>query len=144
MVASVLVKFKLKEGAILPLRALDGDSGRDLFSNKEVTLQPNERKKIPTGVSVELPKGWEYQVRPKSGMSLSGLDTKLGTIDSNYRGEISVIIQNSTKEPLTIKRGQKCGQLVLQRVEVDEEIEVVEELSESNRGEGGFGHTGEF
>lgn len=135
---------KLHPDAIVPQYAHEGDSGADLFSTIDYTLQPMERKAIPTGLSAEIPKGFELQVRPKSGLALKNGITVLntpGTIDYGYRGEIHAILINLGSEPYPIKAGQKIAQLVAAPVAYAK-FEVVEELSETSRGEGGFGSTG--
>jgi dUTP pyrophosphatase len=135
---------KLHPDAIVPQYAHEGDSGADLFSTIDYVLQPMERKAIPTGVSAEIPKGFELQVRPKSGLALKNGITVLntpGTIDFGYRGEIHAILINLGSEPYSIKIGQKVAQLVAAPVAYAR-FEVVEELSETSRGDGGFGSTG--
>lgn len=141
--------FKLKrltETAKLPERAHVTDSGFDLFSDEDTfTLGPNCRHYcVRTGVAIALPYGYEAQVRPKSGLALNQGLTVLntpGTIDLNYRGEIGVIIYNTSKNPVVIERGQKIAQLVIAPVSYMK-YEVVDELDETDRGEGGFGSTG--
>jgi len=135
---------KLHPNAFVPQYAHEGDSGADLFSTIDYTLQPMERKAVPTGLSAEIPKGFELQVRPKSGLALKHGITVLntpGTIDFGYRGEIHAILINLGSEPYVIKAGQKVAQLVAAPVAYAK-FEVVEELSETSRGEGGFGSTG--
>ena len=135
---------KLHPDAVVPQYAHEGDSGADLFSTIDSTLQPMERKAIPTGLSAEIPKGFELQVRPKSGLALKNGITVLntpGTIDFGYRGQIHAILINLGSEPYVIKAGQKIAQLVAAPVAYAK-FEVVEELSETSRGEGGFGSTG--
>lgn len=109
-----------------------------------VTLAPLERKLIPTGLYLELPAGYEAQIRPRSGMALKRGLTVLntpGTIDADYRGEVGVILINLSGEPQTIEPGERICQMVIARHE-QPEIEEVEVLSETERGEGGFGHSG--
>lgn len=135
---------KLHPDAIVPQYAHEGDSGADLFSTIDYILQPMERKAVPTGLSAEIPKGFELQVRPKSGLALKNGITVLntpGTIDFGYRGEIHAILINLGSEPYSIKVGQKVAQLVAAPVAFAK-FEVVEELSETKRGAGGFGSTG--
>ncbi len=140
-----IVKIKkLHATAQVPQYAHEGDSGADLFSLIDYQLQPMERSAIPTGLSAEVPKGFELQVRPKSGLALNGGITVLntpGTIDFGYRGEIKVILINLSSEIYHIKTGQKIAQLVVAPVAYAE-FKLVEELSETTRGEGGFGSTG--
>ncbi|MFQ6114379.1 MAG: dUTP diphosphatase [bacterium] len=140
-----IVRIKLLNSkARLPKYVHKGDSGADLFSTIDCTLQPMERKAIPTGLTAEVPKGFELQVRPKSGLALHSGITVLntpGTIDYGYRGEIKVILINLNTEPYHIRAGQKIAQLVVAPVACAE-FKVVEQLSETKRGEGGFGSTG--
>ena len=130
----------------LPKYALDGDSGMDLRSDEDdiVIIKPGGRTLIKTGLFVQLPDGYEFQIRPKSGMAMKYGITVLntpGTIDANYRGEIGVILHNASDRDYAISPGDKVAQMVLQKVPKIEWIEV-EELSKTNRGDGGYGHTG--
>ena len=109
-----------------------------------MVLAPGERALVPTGLAVEIPAGWEGQVRPRSGLAARhglGLVNSPGTIDSDYRGEIKVILIHLGQEPFTLKRGERMAQLVLQRVERVEWQEA-RDLADSERGEGGFGSSG--
>ena len=109
-----------------------------------VTLQPLERKLFPTGLFMELPAGYEAQVRPRSGLAMKHGITVLntpGTIDADYRGEVGVILVNLSNEAFTIEPGERIAQLVIARHEQPEVVEV-KELSETERGAGGFGHSG--
>ncbi len=121
-----------------------GDAGMDLYSATEYTLQPGERKLIPTGLKIAVPYGFEVQVRPRSGLALkhgiSVINTP-GTIDHQYRGEMAVILINHGKESFEIKRGERIAQMVLNKVEFMH-LEEVEALVETDRGAGGFGSTG--
>ena len=110
----------------------------------EVTLRPGEIRLISTGLSVSIPKGYEAQIRPRSGLALKHGITLVntpGTIDSDYRGVISLIMTNLSREPYTIKRGARLAQMVVQEI-IRAEIEEVEDLSSTARAHGGFGHTG--
>ena len=140
------VKVKLKEGAKLPLYATDGAVGADLYAYLEspITLNPGERYAVPTGVFIELPPGYEAQIRPRSGLAAKFGITLLnapGTIDWDYRGEIKVILINLGKEPFTIEPFMRIAQMVIAPV-VRASFTVVDELDETKRGEGGFGHSG--
>lgn len=141
----LLVKIKrIHMDAHMPKYEHPGDSGVDLYSIIDCVLQPFERKAIPTGLCAEVPSSFELQIRPKSGLALSSGITVLntpGTVDSGYRGEIKVILINLGAEPHYIRKGQKIAQLVVAPVIYADFVEV-EELSESQRGSGGFGSTG--
>lgn len=130
----------------LPLYSTNQSSGLDLRANilEKTTLVPFERKLIPTGLSIAIPQGYEAQVRPRSGLSIKNGITVLnspGTIDSDYRGDIGVILINLSKESYTIAPGDRVAQLVFSKYE---KIEwgIVLELPDSNRGKSGFGSTG--
>ncbi len=130
----------------LPFYATPQAAGMDLKANIDSvwTLQPMERKLIPTGLKIQLPEGCEAQVRPRSGLALKHGITVLnapGTIDADYRGEIGVILINLGQEPFEIQPGERIAQLVIARYEKAEWKEV-ELLNETNRGAGGFGSTG--
>ena len=144
----MIVKFKLTENYFkVPEKATDGASGHDLYAalppGRGYRIYPGERRLVPTGVCLQIPRGWEAQVRPRSGLALKKGITVLnspGTIDSDYRGEIGVVIINHGDEPFDIERGDRIGQLVFQQV--TDVIFVNEELfDETERGEGGFGST---
>ncbi|RMD45881.1 dUTP diphosphatase [Candidatus Pacearchaeota archaeon] len=141
---AILKVKKLFEDAVVPSYAHDGDSGLDLFSYGDYVIGPGERKLISTGVAFEIQRGYEVQIRPRSGLAYKRGVTVLnspGTIDSGYRGEIKVILINHGEEDFYVRRGDKIAQAVLAKVE-RAEIEVVSELEDSVRGEGGFGSTG--
>lgn len=130
----------------LPQYATPHSAGMDLRANLEepITLWPMERKLIPTGLRMALPPGYEAQVRPRSGLALKHGVTVLntpGTIDADYRGEIGIILVNLSQEPFVINDGERIAQMVIARHE-QPELEAVEVLDETERGEGGFGHTG--
>lgn len=130
----------------IPAYATELSAGVDLRASLEapVTLNPMQRKLVPTGLFIELPAGYEAQIRPRSGLALKKGITVLntpGTIDADYRGEICVILINLGEEPFVIENGERICQMVIAKHEVAEFIEV-EELSDTERGAGGFGHTG--
>jgi dUTP pyrophosphatase len=141
---TVDIKFqKLHPDAQVPSYAHIGDAGADVYSVTEVILQPQHRAAIPTGLAVDIPIGYEIQVRPKSGLALKYGITVLnspGTVDAGYRGEIQVIVVNLGTEAYTFTKGQKIAQLVLKPVLQAQYIEG--ELGTSDRGIGGFGSTG--
>ncbi len=130
----------------LPAYATVGSSGLDVRANidQPITLQSLERTLVPTGLFVEIPLGYEIQVRPRSGLAvkqgLTCLNTP-GTIDADYRGEIKVILINLSQESQIIQPGDRIAQLVLQAIELIE-WKTVDQLNETDRGSGGFGHTG--
>ena len=136
---------RLREEASLP-RYTHGpseDAGLDLCAVEDTMLPPGAPKLVPTGIAIELPPGYEAQIRPRSGLALKHGLTMInspGTIDSDYRGEIQVIAINLGTEPLVIQRGQRIAQMVVQRV-VRAQWREVDELPVSARHDGGFGHT---
>jgi dUTP pyrophosphatase len=136
---------RLDSGLPLPTYAHDGDAGLDLFSTDDVTLAPGERALIGTGIAVAIPSGYAGFVQPRSGLALrNGLTfvNSPGLIDSHYRGEIMLIaINHDTDTPVNVNRGDKIAQLVIQRVE-RVELDEVDTLDSTVRGEGGFGSTG--
>ena len=151
MTNSVPLKIRLLDhakGLEVPKYQSAAASGMDLVAaideNKPVVLQPGERQLIPTGLTMELPKGMEAQVRPRSGLALKNGITVLnspGTIDADYRGEVSVVLINHGSEEFEIIRGSRIAQLVIAPV-VQLEVLEVDELSATMRGSGGYGSTG--
>jgi dUTP pyrophosphatase len=132
--------------APVPQYMTAGASGMDLFASLEgeITLEPGERKLIPTGIAVAIPKGFEGQIRPRSGLAIQkgvGIVNGPGTIDSDYRGEIGILLINFGKEPFTIRDGERVAQMVVSQVYRATLIEV-DDLPETSRQGGGFGHTG--
>ena len=130
----------------VPQYMTPGASGMDLFASleREVTLEPGERRLIPTGISVAIPEGFEGQIRPRSGLAVQkgiGIVNGPGTIDSDYRGEIGVLLINFGKEPFTIRDGERVAQMVISQV-FRATLEELEELPATPRQGGGFGHTG--
>jgi dUTP pyrophosphatase len=130
----------------LPAYATEGSSGMDLraFLTMPLTIQPLERRLVPTGLFLEIPAGFEAQVRPRSGLAVNYGVTVLntpGTIDSDYRGEVKVILVNLSAQPVTIHDGDRIAQIVFQRVEHALLVQA-EFLANTERGIGGFGHTG--
>lgn len=143
---SIDVKIINKSSNPLPVYQTTGSSGMDIraFIEEPKTLRPLERAIIPTGIFIELPEGFEMQVRPRSGLALKQGITCLnspGTIDADYRGEIKIILINLSEESQVIQPGDRIAQLVLQEVEKCRWVESVE-LETSERNAGGFGHTG--
>lgn len=136
---------RLSPDAVVPIQAHDYDAGFDLCATgAAITIEPFGRAAVPTGLAFEIPRGYEMQVRPRSGLALKKGLTVLnspGTIDAGYRGEVKVILHNTSKEPVTIAQGDRIAQAVVARVESVTWTEVAE-LSDSSRGSGGFGSTG--
>jgi len=140
------VKVINRSNHSLPEYKTQGAAGVDLCANIEqpITLSSLERVLIPTGLFLEIPNGYEAQVRPRSGLAFKkgiGVVNSPGTIDSDYRGEIKVILVNLSNEPVEINDGERIAQMVFAKHETASWVEV-EELDESSRGAGGFGHTG--
>lgn len=139
------VKFqKLNVDATVPQYAHDDDSGMDLCSCIDCTILPSERRLIPTGLSMQLPRNVEAQIRPRSGLALKHGITVLntpGTIDAGYRGEIGVILINLSADPYIVKKGDRIAQLVFQKI-VRVVLRPSLELRETERGKKGYGSTG--
>ena len=139
-------KIVNSSGNPLPGYSTPSSAGMDLRANLEtaLTLKPLERKLIPTGLFIELPEGFEAQIRPRSGLALkkgiSVLNTP-GTIDADYRGEIGIILVNLSDETFVVEHGERICQMVINKVE-SIQWNQVESLDDSERGDGGFGHTG--
>jgi len=130
----------------LPVYATTGSSGMDIRANLEspIQLKPLQRALVPTGLFLEIPHGYEAQIRPRSGLAIKQGITCLntpGTIDADYRGELKVILINLSDQEQSITNGDRIAQLVFQQVE-KVSLEVVDVLNETERGNGGFGHTG--
>lgn len=130
----------------LPKYETEGSSGMDLRANVEETivLKPLERYLVPTGISLEIPRGFEAQVRARSGLAIKhgiSLVNGIGTIDSDYRGEIKVILINLGNEDFAINKGDRIAQMIFAKVEMAE-VREVKVIESSERGSGGFGHTG--
>jgi len=146
---SVKIYLKKKKGCEdlpVPAYATSGSSGMDLYADVdgEAILLPGDIKLISSGIYVSIPEGYEAEIRPRSGLALKhgiGLVNAPGTIDSDYRGLLSIIMINHGKRPFTIKRGDRIAQMVIKEV-TRARIEVKSELDETGRAAGGFGHTG--
>lgn len=142
----MIVKIINKSHHPLPQYATPQSAGMDLRANLEepVTLAPLERKLIPTGLYMALPAGYEAQVRPRSGLAIKKGITVLnspGTVDADYRGEVCVILVNLSNEPFVVEDGERIAQMVIAKHEQPELVEV-DTLDETERGAGGFGHSG--
>ena len=146
---TIKLKIRRKDGCQdipLPRYMSEGAAGMDVCAacDKEVCVRPGDIRLIPTGVYLAIPRGYEVQVRPRSGLALKhGLTivNAPGTIDSDYRGEVCIIVGNIGRDDFTVTRGMRIAQLVVAKVS-QADIEVVEELDQTSRGHGGFGHTG--
>lgn len=144
------VKFKLEPGAVAPIKATDGSVGYDLFVYGSHCIYPG-RNAVRTGLSIQLPEGFEATVRPRSGCSLKGIpdecnlrhnaDALLGTIDTDYRGEVKLIVNNHEDVEFFLENGQRIAQLVISPVFTGV-AEVVDELDDTERGDNGFNSTG--
>ena len=146
MIDKVEVKIVNKSPNALPAYSTEQSAGMDLraWLSEPVVLQPMERALIPTGIYIELPQGYECQIRPRSGLALKRGLTVLnspGTIDADYRGEVCVILANLSNEPQAIENGERVCQMVVARHSTVQWVQV-EELGATERGAGGFGHTG--
>ncbi len=145
MAKNLSVKIKqLHENAIIPKYQTTGSAGMDLHSVEDMELWVGETKAIPTGIAISVPDGHEAQIRPRSGLAVNRQVTVLnspGTIDSDYTGEIKVILINHSDEIFRIKRGDRIAQIVFAPVS-RARLEVVSELENTDRGSGGFGSTG--
>ena len=136
----------LQEDKQLPLPKYqhEGDAGMDIYSAEDYILKPGERKVFSTGIRLAIPKGYEVQIRPRSGLAIKHGITVLntpGTIDHQYRGIVGVVLMNHGDESFEVKKRERIAQMVLNKFE-NFEFDEVEELSETERGEGGFGSTG--
>lgn len=136
---------RLDAHARLPEYAHPGDAGLDLFAIESHSLKPGEAQLVKTGIALELPDGYEAQVRPRSGLALKHSITVLnspGTVDAGYRGEVGVVLINHGRETFEVTFGMKIAQMVINQI-VQADILEVDALSESARGEGGYGSTGQ-
>ena len=143
---SITIKAVNKGHQQLPAYATEQSAGMDLRANLDVpiVINPMERKLVPTGLHIALPSGCEAQIRPRSGLALKHGITVLnspGTIDADYRGEVMVLLVNLSSEPFTVNDGERIAQMVIARYE-KVGFEPVDALDDTERGEGGYGHTG--
>lgn len=137
------VKIKLLENGLMPKIQRAGDACFDCYAVAEpvINLAPEERTLIGLGFCLELPDNYEAVIRPRSGLSKKGIDCAIGTIDSNYRGELKACVINNSKSPFCVKTGDRICQLAIRKTETVD-FSVCDDLSESNRGEKGFGSSG--
>ncbi len=143
---SIQINIKNSSTNPLPAYATEGSSGLDVRANieKAITIKPLERVLVPTGLFIEIPNGYEAQMRPRSGLAIKNGITCLnspGTIDADYRGELKVILINLSNEAQTIEHGDRIAQLIFAKVE-KATLNLVQQLNDTLRGDGGFGHTG--
>jgi len=133
---------KINEDAKIPEYAHSDDAGMDLFAAQDTTVPKNGHVMVPTGLAFEIPAGYVGLIWPKSGLAVNhGIVTLAGVLDSGYRGELAVVIASTKDEEYTFKKGEKVAQMLIQKVD-QSAIRIVSELSETTRGEGGFGSTG--
>ena len=142
----VQIKVVNKGNQPLPKYQTSQSAGMDLRANIDapILIKPLDRKLIPTGLHIALPEGYEAQIRPRSGLAIKKGITVIntpGTIDADYRGDVGVILVNISNEDFVVQPGERIAQIVINKFE-QAEFEVVEELDETERGEGGYGHTG--
>lgn len=136
--------LRIDKSLPLPIKGSNGSSGFDIYSSVDYVLKPFEFKAIPTGIAIELKKGYEAQVRPRSGLAANngiGILNSPGTIDSDYRGEIFVVLFNFSKKRYRIKKGDRIAQIVISKIE-DIGLKEVKKIKITKRGSNGFGSTG--
>lgn len=144
----ILKIYRMAHNKFVPEYKTEGAAGMDLCAaiSEPITLKPLERYLVPTGLKIELEHGYEAQIRPRSGLSIKhgiSLINCVGTVDEDYRGEVCVGVVNLSNEEYTIQPDERIAQMIIAKVE-QAQIEVVTELSETSRGEGGFGSTGKL
>lgn len=140
---SVKVKVKKrKDDAVIPHYVHEGDAGMDIYSCENAIIRAGERKLVSTGICLEIPKGYVALVWDKSGLaSKCGIKTMAGVVDCSYRGEVGIMLLNTSEEDYQVRKGEKIAQILIQPI-AEAEIEEVQELSDTKRGDGGFGSTG--
>lgn len=133
---------KLDESAIIPTRATDSDAGYDLYSTNDGVVPARGRKVVGTGIAIAIPPGHYGRVAPRSGLAVKrGIDVLAGVVDSGYRGEVGVVLQNLSDEDFPFKKGDRVAQLILEQCNTIGWVEL-DELEDSVRSDGGFGSTG--
>lgn len=135
------IKVKLVEGGVMPVYKTKGAACADCYARLDVNIPAGKRALVPLGFCIELPEGYEAEIRPRSGNSKNGVDVCIGTVDCDYRGEVMACVVNNLGEGLAVEKGSRVCQMKVQKAE-QFKFTQVEELSETERGEGGFGHTG--
>lgn len=144
------IKLTIKKthpDAKIPTYATPGSAGADMYSVEEGTIYPSQTAIVDCGFAIQLPEGYEAQIRPRSGLALKNGITVLnapGTVDSDYRGSMKVILHNTSQNIFTITKGMRIAQMIVAPVTIVSEFNVVEELDETARGTGGFGSSGKF
>ena len=136
-----MVKVKLIKGGKLPEFKTDGAVCLDCYSREEVKIPGHDRALVPLGFALQLPQGFEAVIRPRSGLTKNGIDNAIGTIDSDYRGEVMACVINNCDGYYVVMKGDRVCQMAIREVPVIQ-FEIVDELDETERGSGGFGHTG--
>ena len=139
-----MLKVKLLENGKVPSKAHSGDAGFDVFVKEEIIIKSKTLEKIPLGICIEIPEGYVAMIDDKSGVASKGLFTVGGVIDSTYRGEIHCVIWNNSNEDITFNKHQKIAQMIIFPCYTKVDYELVSELSETDRGSGGFGSSGDF
>lgn len=139
--SKMVVKVKLLEGGVMPVYKTNGAACADCYARLDVNIPSGKRALVPLGFCIELPEGYEAEIRPRSGNSKHGVDVCIGTVDEDYRGEVMACVVNNLGEGLAVEKGSRVCQMKIQKAEQFKFVEV-EELSETERGQGGFGHTG--
>lgn len=138
----MIIKVKLIEGGVMPVYKTKGAACADCYARVDVNIPSGKRALVPLGFCIELPEGYEAEIRPRSGNSKNGVDVCIGTVDCDYRGEVMACVVNNLGVGLAVEKGSRVCQMKIQRAE-QFKFAQVEELSETERGEGGFGHTGD-
>ena len=137
----MIINIKIIEDGRYPVYKTNGSAGADCFARMDAVIAPKETKVIPLGFAVEVPSGYELQIRPRSGLASKGKVCMFGTVDSDYRGEVSAIIHNNTDDAFVVKKGDRIAQCLIAPV-IMASFNAVDKLSETERGNGGFGSTG--
>lgn len=137
-----VIKIKIVEGGVMPVYKTKGAACADCYARIDVNIPAGKRALVPLGFCIELPEGYEAEIRPRSGNSKNGVDVCQGTIDEDYRGEVMACVVNNLGAGLAVEKGSRVCQMKIQKAE-QFKFAQVEELSETERGQGGFGHTGD-
>lgn len=137
----MIINIKIIEDGRYPVYKTNGSAGADCFARMDAVIAPKETAIVPLGFAVEIPNGYEMQIRPRSGLATKGKQAIFGTIDSDYRGEVGAIIYNSSDNEFVVKKGDRIAQCLIAPV-IIASFNAVDELSKTERGNGGFGSTG--